>query len=722
MAAAVLDDSLETWLNKATNVLSKEDDWEAIVGFCDKVNKDLEGPQTAVRLLVHKIQSPQERESLLALTTIEACAKNCGRRFQQEIGKFRFINEMIKVVSPKYLGSQMSERVKQKVIELLYGWSQVLTHEPKIKEAYQMLRRQGIVRYDPVHIDRTLEPPSPPPPRNSIFEDEDKSKLLSRLLRSKNPDDLQAANRLIKNLVKQDAERMEKVSKRVRQLETILNNVKLLNDMLHNHQPGNATQSDKEIMKELKNTLEKERPNLFQLASLTDERDNAGFGEIMKANDEVIKVMSLYDEVVNKADVNNLLIDDKHSFMADLESLSVTSPVSVTSPQYTSLLDEHSIESTNGFVHQNNSTTDDFGEFFGVSSAASPSHSVTLMTPANSSSVIVSTSDSSQLPLTTTVLLPLSTADESSNELSVLDLTFEPPVIGHTSASVFTSPLVPLLAPSVSSPPSTLLSTSTLTTLGSPPSSLLPMSVPPLISPSTATQHCDLLLTDPQQSTSSPGDMKSLSSLEQLGKSLLEQSLSTVKTTAEWKPHQPPVPAAKIPLNQLAKMSQSANTSLTPSVQISATSSSVSAVELQPLTDVFVELSTIQPGSLCPLVAYDKNGLKVMFHFGKDRPRSDVQVVAVSVMSTNASPIKNFTFQAAVPKSMKVKLQPASATDLPAYNPILPPAAITQVMLIAYPAQEEKIRLKYKMSYTINSSDVANVSDVGDLQFSLSAY
>ena len=34
---------------------------------------------------------------------------------------------------------------------------------------------------------------------------------------------------------------------------------------------------------------------------------------------------------------------------------------------------------------------------------------------------------------------------------------------------------------------------------------------------------------------------------------------------------------------------------------------------------------------------------------------------------------------------MKLKLQPASRTDLPAYNPILPPSAITQVMLIANP-------------------------------------
>lgn len=27
--------------------------------------------------------------------------KNCGRRFHNEVGKFRFLNELIKVVSPK---------------------------------------------------------------------------------------------------------------------------------------------------------------------------------------------------------------------------------------------------------------------------------------------------------------------------------------------------------------------------------------------------------------------------------------------------------------------------------------------------------------------------------------------------------------------------------------------------------------------------------------------
>ena len=55
----------------------------------------------ACRLLGHKIQSPQEREALQSLVVVEACVKNCGEIFHREIGKFRFLNEMIKLVSPK---------------------------------------------------------------------------------------------------------------------------------------------------------------------------------------------------------------------------------------------------------------------------------------------------------------------------------------------------------------------------------------------------------------------------------------------------------------------------------------------------------------------------------------------------------------------------------------------------------------------------------------------
>lgn len=255
---------------------------------------------------------------------------------------------MIKVISPKFLGTMTTQRVKDRCTELLYNWSEVLEYEPKIKEAYQMLRRQGIVKQDPVTYDRSSEPivplvppPPPPPPRASIFDNDEKSKLLSRLLRSKNPDDLIAANRLIKNMVKQDAERTEKLSQRHQQLDVTYNNVKLLTDMLRHYQPDTAAESDKEIIKELYDNLEKQRPKLFRLASETDESDESGITDILKANDEVIRVMALYEDTVHKPDGDSLLIEHAAEGLAHgANSLSAQSVERVLSgespPSYTS--------------------------------------------------------------------------------------------------------------------------------------------------------------------------------------------------------------------------------------------------------------------------------------------------------------------------------------------------------------------------------------------------
>ena len=73
--------------------------------------------------------------------------------------------------------------------------------------------------------------------------------MLARLLKSKHPEDLQAANRLIKNMVKQDAERMEKVSRRVTELETVGNNIKLLHEMLMAYSGESGSEADKDLMK-----------------------------------------------------------------------------------------------------------------------------------------------------------------------------------------------------------------------------------------------------------------------------------------------------------------------------------------------------------------------------------------------------------------------------------------------------------------------------------------
>jgi len=73
-------------------------------------------------------------------------------------------------------------------------------------------------------------------------------KILSRLLKSKNPEDLRAANRLIKEAVKKDDKRMDRLKKKLEELEMIQNNIKLLNELLAHYNPDSG-ETEKLLMK-----------------------------------------------------------------------------------------------------------------------------------------------------------------------------------------------------------------------------------------------------------------------------------------------------------------------------------------------------------------------------------------------------------------------------------------------------------------------------------------
>lgn len=111
-----------------------------------------------------------------------------------------------------------------------------------------MLKKQGLVLEDPTYVEKLVINVTPRP-KNAIFDNDDKSRQLAQLLKSKNPQDLEAANRLIKNMVRQDEIKIEKQSNRINELELVNNNVKLLNDMLLNFNRKSSTESERETIK-----------------------------------------------------------------------------------------------------------------------------------------------------------------------------------------------------------------------------------------------------------------------------------------------------------------------------------------------------------------------------------------------------------------------------------------------------------------------------------------
>ncbi|XP_066520780.1 ADP-ribosylation factor-binding protein GGA1 [Hoplias malabaricus] len=640
MAAPPDEGSLESRINKATNPLNREIDWDSIKAFCEQLSNEPEGPQLATRLLAHKIQSPQEWEAMQALTALETCMKNCGKRFHNEVGKFRFLNELIKVVSPKYLGSRAPEPVKKKVLEMMYSWTVGLPEETKISDAYQMLKKQGIVKQDPTLPDDKPLPPPPPRAKNAIFEDEEKSKMLSRLLNSTHPEDLRAANKLIKEMVQEDQKRMEKVSKRVNAIQEVKESVGLLTQLLGDYSKDKSSQGNEELIKDLYQRCEKMRPTLFRLASDTEDNDEA-LAEILQANDSLTQVINLYRQLVKGEEVNGDSTTTpglKGTALLDLTGLD-TSPSAPTFPEF-------------------------------------PSQ------PTPSQELGISLLDDELMSLGLTDVTPSSNLASSQSGESTTWNSFQ------------SSDTVEVHVPAV-------------------PSAVLLPSVTTTQAPTAAP----------------PPAAKALDELDLLGKTLLQQSLPPESLQVKWDKLQP---QSRPTLRDLQSKSNT-NPATSPSPILAFPSEPGNLLNSQPshdvsapgsgppstphdeisLANVTVPLESIKPSSMLPVTIFDKHSLRVLFHFARDCPpsRPDVLVVIISMLSSAPIPVTNIRFQSAVPKTMRVKLQPPSGTDLPAFNPILPPAAVTQVLLLANP-HKEKVRLRYKLTFDLGEESHDESGDV----------
>ncbi|KAM3863441.1 ADP-ribosylation factor-binding protein GGA3 [Diretmus argenteus] len=689
-------ESLESWLNKATHPTNRQEDWEYIIGFCDQINKELEGPQIAVKLLVHKIHSPQEWEAIQALTVLEACMKNCGRRFHNEIGKYRFLNELIKVVSPKYLGDSVPEKVKTKIIEMLYSWTVAFPGEAKISEAYQTLRRQGLVASDPeLPLDKTLIPSPPTRPKNPVFENEDMGKLLAELLRSKNPEDLQEANRLIKNMVKEDDARVHKVTKRIHTLEEVNINVKLLTEMLSHYDKDSSTDSDKEIIKELYERCDKLRRTAFKMATDTEDNDTS-LGDILQASDDLSRVINSYKKIVKGEPINGdsedspptagLETTETTETLIDLAGIDIASPPQPAAPPAQILSSDPALTNPMAFpIPVLPPPPKRLGGSHG-SQSSSPSHPAS-----DKASATLSLLDDELLSLglndpVPSLRQPTPKLNELSNQWSSLQAP--EPTMDLFGSVACSGPVLSLVGPTPAGPP--------------------PAGPPPATHSLQDLQDLAMLgfgNHKSQMTTGSSFGMPAAAPLSMPGQGVPSSTsyLQGAVLGSRAMSHAKAQSLGSAPGSPLFR-------SLSPCHPPQGSPARGPEVSLG---NVHVPLEAIRPSKVLPVTAYDKDGVRVLLNFASDCPpgRPDVLVMVVSMLNTAPLPVHNVVLQAAVPKSMKVKLQPPSGTELAPFNPILPPASITQIMLLANPARE-KVRLRYKLAFTLGERPCNEVGEV----------
>jgi ADP-ribosylation factor-binding protein GGA len=225
----------------------------------------------ATEKLAFKIQSKNKTESLFALDTLEECM-SMSEDFRSKVGKFHFLNELIKLVSKNYLGDQTDATVQARILDMLFLWTKKFPKETKIKDAYDVLKTQGVIHEPVKNIKTNLHAVSKTSPAtvaaNRVANDECSEKL-KRLCNSKNPKDIEEANLLIQTMVREDTRRNEMKTKRLLELNKIKDLIELLDAMLDNYCPGETPQDELETIQDQYLACKKTPATIHRLAAET---------------------------------------------------------------------------------------------------------------------------------------------------------------------------------------------------------------------------------------------------------------------------------------------------------------------------------------------------------------------------------------------------------------------------------------------------------------------
>ncbi|XP_072378168.1 ADP-ribosylation factor-binding protein GGA1 isoform X2 [Diabrotica undecimpunctata] len=650
----VTQTSLEALLLKATNSKNLNFDTVAVDAFCTLINKEKDGPHVGVKVIAARLPTGDEKEMLQTLNVLDHCMSKCGVNFQNEVGKFRFLNELIKLVSPKYLGSQTPLTVKQKILQLLYVWTLDYPKETKIIEAFDMLRKQGVVRDIPNPNVPSLDASSVPKRKvaNSVFQDEEKSKILQKLLQSKDPEDIQAANWLIKSMVKEDDKRAELKSRRVSELESVQNNVRLLNEMLDSYKPGYSSTGELDLIKELYQNCERLRPSVNKLI-LETHHEEGMLDDILKTNDELSTTFDKY---------NILIVQQKH--------LPEKPDSAECLLQFDSTSSKGSLIDGKIKMAQNCDSEKSIDVLCDIFTASAIADSADVLQP-----ITLGNCD-------TTILGETSKEKPKPSGFDDLDVLGDHLLRENLQSLRTNTEKVPMnLLNKISEIKQNQQTTSNL--------------------PSNNMESLNL---DLNYLLNTKNDTNLTSNELNKCNDTADDYLVDITDETMLEVDKNPDSDAIHTLSAISKLEKG-------SIEQNTVSEKFVKPEVK-LNDIFVDLKSIKPSGLPPMVILDeKNGITVTLHMARDEPKDGVNVFVITTVSKNEAPLSSYLFQAVVPKGCKLKLQPPSSTDLPAYNPFLPPSAITQILLIANP-ESLMISLKFIVSYVMDDETTTEMGEV----------
>ncbi|ORZ26721.1 VHS domain-domain-containing protein [Lobosporangium transversale] len=297
---------LEAYIERACDPSRYEPDLALNLEICDIIKeKQKNTPREAAVYIVRLVNNRNMHVSLLALTLLDNCVKNCGYPFHLQIATKEFLNELVRKFPERPLA--VPTPVQNRILEMIQEWYQTICRTSRykedlvhIKDMHRLLSFKGY-RFPQVRGDSaavlnpvsTLKSPAE-------LEEEDRvaqAAKLQELIRRGRPEDVLAANELVKKMTGYEQEENEKPDyeeEATSELEKISQKAILLTEMLNDVKPGEIIGRG-DIFEELLSTCKAAQPRIQKF--INEDEDGNNMEKLLQINDAINNVIEQYKQV-----------------------------------------------------------------------------------------------------------------------------------------------------------------------------------------------------------------------------------------------------------------------------------------------------------------------------------------------------------------------------------------------------------------------------------------
>lgn len=268
-----------------------------------KGNSARDAAQAIVKLINHQSRNV----SIMALSLLDICVKNCGYPFHLQISRKEFLNELVKKFPEKppmnYTHTQCL------ILEVLQDWRETLCKHSRykddlgyIRDMHRLLTYKGYhfpeVNRDDAAVLREAESLKSAAELEAEEQDAHSAKL-QELIRSGSPRDLQEANHLMKIMAGFKESKTNYAAKAAEDLEKVKTKAQLLDEMMQAHPSGTPFKPD-DVYAEMYSAVKAAHPRLQKMTE-EEGQDEETVAKLLQLNDYLHSLVEKF-ELLRKGD------------------------------------------------------------------------------------------------------------------------------------------------------------------------------------------------------------------------------------------------------------------------------------------------------------------------------------------------------------------------------------------------------------------------------------